>query len=842
MDERIAIVGMEAVFGSDEGLDALDRTIFDGLRHSVEKSAPRRKKTRAGTRSESKEEYTLLLNGPAGPSESSLLHRVVHGALRESRLLKTENAWKHLALILVAGEELPLGGIEPSALLRVDSCLLALASVPGLLADGKTRGVVIAAVDREERTAMSEPVVGEEQTEQPLGNSVARPLRTRLSPGDGGCAVLLRRYDQAKKDGDRVYALLDAFAKGPTEAPKPIPGDAEAVVQVCGEAFRMSGVEPATIGYIEVVGEGPEESGPELIKGLTLAYSTGREELTCALGSLQANLSHSSPASGLGSLVKTALCLYHRYIPALPGWGGPRYPDIWLKSPFYVAGESRPWFLDSPLTKRAAAIQHREGSAFAHLILSEEPGEGLRENRYLKVVSPYCFPLAGDDPEDLLRQLAALGRDVGSNRSLVVTARENLSAFQGRSTSAYALMIVGHTREELRKEIDFLQMRVPAAAEEGGELKTPKGSYFTPKPLGGNGSVAFVYPGVGSAYVGLGHATFHLFPELYEPAFRLSPDLGESLREKELYPRSREPLTEDEVWKRELKLRKDIRSIGEGGMGFFVLYTMILRDIFKVVPQVALGYSLGEPGMIASLGVWDEPARMADTFRRSPIFRERLHGSLTAVRELWGIGRGGPGPTEKIWDSYTLQATPETVRTAIEKGDRAYLTIINAPNEVVIAGEPESCLRVIKRIGCKYFPLGLHLAIHCDPAGLEYDGLVDLYTLPTVKIPGIKFYSSSCYKAIPIRSRAVAHSIAKAFCEPVDFPRLVRGVYEDGARIFIELGSRKFCSHLIDRILPDRDHLAMAVNVKGTRDESSLARVLAQLVGHRVPVDLTPLI
>lgn len=841
MDERIAIVGMEAVFGADEGLDALDRTIFDGLRHSVAKT-PRRKKTRAGTKSESKEDFTLLLNGSAGSGESSLLRMAVDGALRESRHRKRANPWKHLALILVAGEDLPLEGIEPPELFRVDSCLRALASVPGLLADGRLRGVLIAAVDRQERTGMSEPVVDKEQAEQPLGNSVAGPLRNRLSPGDGACAVLLRRYDQAKKDGDRVYALIEAFATGPAGATKPIPGYTEGVVQVCGEAFRMSGLDPAKIGYLEMAGESPEESGPELIRGLTLAYSTGREALTCALGSLQANLSRSSQASALASLVKASLCLYHRYIPAMPGWGGPRYPENWQESPFYVAGESRPWFLDSPLAKRSAAIQRCEGSALAHLILSEEPGEGLRENRYLKVVSPYCFPLAGDHPEDLRRQLADLVYDIGANRSLVETARENLSAFQGRRAAAYALMIVGHTREELRKEIDFLQARLPEAAESGSELKTPKGSYFTAKPLGAKGSVAFVYPGVGSAYVGLGHATFHLFPELYEPAFRLSPNLGESLREKELYPRSREPLTEDEIWKRELKLRKDIQSIGEGGMGFFVLYTMILRDIFKVVPEVALGYSLGEPGMIASLGVWEEPARMADTFRRSPIFRERLHGRLAAVRELWGTGPGNPGPGEKIWDSYTLQATPETVRNAIGRGDRAYLTIINAPNEVVIAGDPESCMRVIKRIGCKHFPLGLHLAIHCDPARLEYDGLVDLYTLPTVKVPGIKFYSSSCYKSIPIRSKAVAHSIAKAFCEPVDFPRLVRQVYEDGARIFIELGSRKFCSHLIDRILPDRDHLAMAVNVKGTRDESSLVRVLAQLVGHRVPVDLTPLI
>jgi PfaB family protein len=169
------------------------------------------------------------------------------------------------------------------------------------------------------------------------------------------------------------------------------------------------------------------------------------------------------------------------------------------------------------------------------------------------------------------------------------------------------------------------------------------------------------------------------------------------------------------------------------------------------------------------------------------------------------------------------------------------MTIINTPEEVVIAGDPDSCRRVIKKIGCKHYVLGLDLAIHSDPARMEYDRIVDLYTLPLCRNPDIKFYSSSCYKPIPLRSRAVAHSIAKAYSEPVDFPRLVNQAYEDGVRLFIELGSRKFCSNLIDKILEGKDHLAMAINVKGTKDQASLVRILAQLVSHGVPVDLSPL-
>jgi PfaB family protein len=288
-------------------------------------------------------------------------------------------------------------------------------------------------------------------------------------------------------------------------------------------------------------------------------------------------------------------------------------------------------------------------------------------------------------------------------------------------------------------------------------------------------------------------------------------------------------------------MRKDIMTVAKSGMVFFVLFTVILRDVFKVAPHCALGYSLGEPGMFASLGVWEEPGRLADRFRSSPVFQKRLSGDLVSVRAHWNLPEEGADRNPKIWETFTLQAAPSRVREAMQGEDRVYMTIINTEQEVVIAGHPEDCRRVIKRLGCKYYPLGLDLAIHCDPARREYEGIVDLYSLPVVRHPEIRFYSSSCYQTVPIRSGAVAHSIAKAYCGLVDFPRLVNRAYEDGVRLFIEVGSRKFCSSLIERILEGKEHLTMAVNVKGSKDQASLVRVLAQLVSHRVPVDLSPL-
>jgi len=827
MNAEIAIVGMEAILGFDEGLDAFDRTIFDGIRHSAAFSPERPKKIRTGVRAEYREDCPRILDGTVSRSGLSLMRVVIDRALRGTLSDLTNLNRDDLALILVSEGELPDLEGDPERFLKEDSVFSALRNAQDLLCSHEVQGVVVIAVHRPDRRGNS-----------PESNTGSK--RNGLPFGEGAGAIHLKLAEKARKDQDRVYAVIEAVVAESCGLSSERMPSAQEVAEVSRKAFQLAGVGQDEIAYLEASELGNGEAERVEVAGLCQAYRSEREGLTCALGNVKANIGDCSAVAGLASIVKTVLCLYHRYIPATPGWRGPGNEEPWESSPFYVPTESRPWFVNRESPKRFAAVSSVTSREVAHLILSEDLTQRSRQNRYLGLVSPYCFPLAGNDRIDLTGQLNALNRTLETSVSLIGLAEENLATFQQRSQATYALMIVGHSKEELLREIQFMTKGVPDAFEKGKELKTPKGSFFTAHPLGEEGKVAFVYPGVGSAYVGLAHSTFHMFPELYDQVAEMTPDMGGLFKEEELYPRTQHRLTEEEIWKRELRLRKDIMTISECGMGFFGLYTMILRDFFKVTPDCAIGYSMGEPGMFASLGVWHDPMQLSERFRASPSFRENLHGEVRVAREYWNLNEKS-STDKKIWDSFTLQATRSSVDEAIGREDRVFLTIVNTADEVVIAGDPESCTRVIKELGCKHYPLGLNLAIHCNPTRLEYDRLVDLYSLPLLRNPGIKFYSSSCYKPIPLRSKAIAHSIAKAFCEPVDFPRLINQAYEDGTRLFIEIGSRKFCSNLIDKILKEKEHRAMAINVKGTKDQASLVRILAELVSHRVPVDLSPL-
>ncbi len=819
MNDKLVIVGMGVVFGPDGMLETFNRTVFDGDCHASSPLHDGGKKIPKGMEQRVKEAYQPSLEGSTPMSAPASFRAAADAALKDTTSRAPEAGWNGSALVVVSGGD-DLHGPQPALerLIPETSLSRSLETAGGLLSAREVDCVVVGAVHP-----------------QSVSDNGSREEA-------GACAVVLKRFEQAKQDQDRVYAILDASAPGPNRSQQRTPPLDEEVSNACRKALGIAEVPPEEIGYIEVSTPGVEGKDPVELMGLVDAYQTRPGALRCALGNVKDNIGSVPGASRIAGLIKAALCLYHRYIPASPGWTGPSNRELWARSPFYIASESRPWFLAKGSTKRRAAVNLLEPNGVTHLVLSEDVSDQVRPNRYLALVSPYCFPLSGDDQTDLMRQLDSLQATLTGSPDLICYAKEGLVSFQKRPRARYALMIAGYSKEEVLKEIEWMRKGVPSSFEKGSEWKTTTGSYFTANPLGENGQLAYVYPGIGSAYVGLGQSMPHLFPELYERHTHMAPRMGELFREKELYPRRVECLNEDEIWKLELRLRKDIMAIAECGMAFFRIYTMIMRDIFKVEPHCALGYSMGEPGMMVSLGVWSDPVELIDRFSDSPTFRERLHGRLTAVREHWGIDEQSAGPGRKIWETYTLIASPDRVQEAVQDEEKVYLTIINTPGEVVIAGDPESCLRVIKKIKCKYYALGLDLAIHAEPTRLEHGRLVDLYNLPSTDVSGIRFYSSSCYRPIPPRSKAVANSIARAFCEPVDFPRLVNQSYADGARIFIELGSRAFCSNLISRILKGRDHLAVPINVRGVREQTAIVRVLAQLISHRIPVDLSPLL
>lgn len=652
--------------------------------------------------------------------------------------------------------------------------------------------------------------------------------------GEGAGAVVLKRLDRAERDGDRIFATIEGIglARGLSGA---------SVAEACRRAFAEAAVEPSKVGYLEVSGSGVREEDEAEIPGLIEAYKGCSQEFGCGIGSVKANIGHTFAASGIAGLIKSALCLYHRYIPSTPGWSRPKLPALWEPSPFYVPTESRTWFLEEGKEKRVAALSGLgQDRTCSHVILSEGSVREPRAGDYLASSPPFLVPVPCEDPGGMQPALDALKEKILVGTSMATVVADGYERWRRNSGAKHTLVIVGHDRDELLQEIETARDGVEQAFSSGEPWASLRGSYFTPRPLGKEGRTAFVYPGGFNSYVGLGRDLFQLFPAVYDELCKRSSRLDRMVGERLVYPRSRVRLSPKDLREREEKLLDTPITMFESGILFAIVYTKIMRDVFGVEPQLALGYSMGEVSMMHALGVWGETDEMSENLRRSPTFRTRLAGPMEAVREAWGLPKE-KGEADKIWYAYCLRASAAEVRQALAGEGRAYLTFINAPEEVVIAGEEGACKRVIAKLECEAFEVPMRDAIHCEVARPEHDELARMHKLAVQSVAGIDFYSADRFGPLPIDADTIAENIATIYCREIDFPRLVHRAYEDGARVFIELGPRENCTNWIGEVLAGEDHVAVAVDRKGASGKTSIVRALARLCSHQVALDLSPL-
>jgi 3-oxoacyl-(acyl-carrier-protein) synthase/NAD(P)H-dependent flavin oxidoreductase YrpB (nitropropane dioxygenase family) len=153
---------------------------------------------------------------------------------------------------------------------------------------------------------------------------------------EGTAALVLKRRADAERDGDRIYALIrgvggssDGRAKGLT-APRP-----EGQKRALDRAYAKAGFSSATVNLIEAHGTGTVASDQAEIETLKEVFeAAGAAPHRCALGSLESMIGHTKATSGLASMIKTVLALYHKVLPPTIGVTKPN--AALAESPFYV--------------------------------------------------------------------------------------------------------------------------------------------------------------------------------------------------------------------------------------------------------------------------------------------------------------------------------------------------------------------------------------------------------------------------------------------------------------------------------------------------------------------------
>ncbi len=420
-----------------------------------------------------------------------------------------------------------------------------------------------------------------------------------------------------------------------------------------------------------------------------------------------------------------------------------------------------------------------------------------------------------------------------------------------------ALVLMAGSVEELMQEAKAMRayiektQQTPAPAQTPALMplanlafKTPAGSYFTPTPLGDTG-LTFVYPGVGTVYPNMFSDLHSYFPELYRELER-EGDLAAMLQAEAIYQGTNNTKSTEKD-----SAEMSLSQLAISGVGASYLFSRLLTRVFNIQPQLALGYSMGEAAMWASLDIWQTPHALINATQSSAIFNQEISGTLLAVRRDWQLSEDAP----LVWNSFLVRASRAEINTLLADFPRVYLAIEQG-DTCILAGCEASCLQLLKRLNKRGIASNKVTAMHTPPSQSQHSAIQGFYTLglkANACETQVRFISAAQQSAVSIDSQSIAKSIADTFCAPLNFTALINTAYHQGARLFVEVGADRQTSTLIDKIgrqlklsadgvqTQEQPILAMACNAKGSDTITSLLKCLAQLISHRVPLSLAPL-
>jgi acyl transferase domain-containing protein/NAD(P)H-dependent flavin oxidoreductase YrpB (nitropropane dioxygenase family)/NAD(P)-dependent dehydrogenase (short-subunit alcohol dehydrogenase family) len=647
-----------------------------------------------------------------------------------------------------------------------------------------------------------------------------------LSEGLG--AVILKRLADAERDGDRIYAVIkgtgassDGRDKGLT-APRP-----EGQMRALRRAYAKAGLSPALVGLVEAHGTGTVAGDHTEAQALGQIFlEAGAEPQSCAVGSVKSMIGHSKCAAGIAGLVKTTLALHHKVLPpTLVERPNPK--GNFEDGPLFLNTEARPWVHGADHPRYAGVSAFGFGGTNFHVVLEEYTNDYLAQPASALRNWPAELLIWRRPTRAELREAVEQCR-----QALVKGARPHLgelacalwqkvrSAAIHRGSDQPTLAIVASSLDDLKEKLVLALEELKA---DKAFWHDPRGLYFAEQPAAQGGKVVFLFPGQGSQYPNMLAQTALVFPEVRQAFDRAERSLGGQLERplgRFIFPPS--PFTpEKEEEARQALIRTDVAqpAVGAASLGMFRLLTCL-----GIEADFLAGHSYGEYVAVCAAGALAEDELICLSRRRGQLIVDST--------------RPRPGTMA------ALDAGAATVQKLVEGLAEVSVANLNAPNQTVISGAEEGILTALERAkerGIRGQRIPVACGFHSSLVTSAREPLVRALAACTFTSPQRPVFSNTTAQPYPAKAAAIAPLLADHLTSPVRFQAEVEAMYEAGARVFVEVGPQGVLTGLVHQILADRPHLAAASDLKGRPGVVQLAHLLAQLLVHGVPVQLTRL-
>ncbi|HTQ36348.1 MAG TPA: beta-ketoacyl synthase N-terminal-like domain-containing protein [Steroidobacteraceae bacterium] len=425
-----------------------------------------------------------------------------------------------------------------------------------------------------------------------------------------GC-VLLRRLEDAIRDGDRVLAVIRGSAANNDGSQKVgyLAPSASGQTRVITEALAIAGVDPADVSYVEAHGTGTLIGDPIEVAALTDAFRASTDARQyCALGSLKSNIGHAGEAAGICGFIKTVLALQHRELPPSLHFQSPNPQIDFANSPFYVNAKLREWSSPAGKPRIAGVTGLGAGGTNVHVLLEEAPvavppTPPTRACQLLMLSAR--TPTALDSAtQDLAAQLRA--------HPEVELADVAYTLLAGRKRFAHRRVVVAR---------DVADALAALAAPDRKRLVTLHQKEQVAPP------VYFMFPGGGAQYAGMGLELYEREP-VYREAFEaalshVEPALRAELRALSLAPPA-------EAVAASHRLEAPSRAVT---LLFVTEYALArLLASWGIEPAAMIGHSAGEYAVACLAGVLSLRDAVALASLRGRLFDTLPEGGMLSVQ------------------------------------------------------------------------------------------------------------------------------------------------------------------------------------------------------------------
>lgn len=651
--------------------------------------------------------------------------------------------------------------------------------------------------------------------------------------GEGLVFFAMRRLEDAERDGQRIYAVIRGIGSSSDGRSKSIyapaaHGQSKAILA----AYQAAGYSPNTVDLIEAHGTATKAGDIAEFAGLCQAFETAGDNRKnkCALGSVKSQIGHTKGAAGAISLLKAVMSLHHKVLPPTLKVDQVN-PQLEIeKTPFYLNTETRPWIHgNSKHPRRAGVSSFGFGGSNFHITVEEYLGPSQKPlllpswTNELVVFSAETTEQLLATLEQVLAEIALHVDHTNDNHFYLHYIARKSQLEVSKKPLPIRLAMVAKSDEDLKQKLNESIHRIKTQTLTTLSLAAASaltGIYYStvaePQP-----KIAFLFPGQGSQYVNMSRDvtlafapmrnTWDEFAKLETAAKNAGSESASRRIDQYVFPNpvfaDQDRLADDD----QLTATEHAQpALSITNMAYFNLINAL-----TIKPDYIAGHSFGEITALCAAGALNN----ADMFT---IAKKR--GEIMAKA----------GNNNEPGAMLAVVCAPDMLANLLSDWElKLSIANYNSPQQTILSGteavinQAHEKLKEQKIASKKIAVSGAFHSPWMEPYADEFlQFLTTTINFTPCQTPTYANVSGDLHDT---HGDTMINALTQQLSQPVQFQKIIESMYQQGARIFVEVGPGHVLTKLTQQCLQDKPIVAIALDKKGENGVTQLWHGLAQL-------------